>query len=289
MLFRVDRRQLDVRHHHAGGAGGDAGPEGRQFHRVQPLARMRHHRQTEMRVDVGVAVAGEMLQRRQHARILQAADPSRHHRASACRILAERSDVDHRIARVVVHIRDRTEVDVHAEGPRFRADDLAGFVGQLRIAGRAERHRPRELRGAGDAHLHAPFEVGRGQKRQRRDRLQAIEDRRQFHRLAKDHGAVGVVQHDLRNRLGAAECDHAADLRFVNELDERLVFVAVATEIGGLKRREDHLPDQLFEGHLLDGRVDPGERGLVETVSLARQRHREDGDAHENGPKHAPW
>ena len=69
-----------------------------------------------MAVDIGVAVAGEMFERRQHACFLQAAHPSRDHRPGAHRILAERSDVDDRIARVVVDVRDGTEIDVHAEG-----------------------------------------------------------------------------------------------------------------------------------------------------------------------------
>ena len=149
------------------------------------------------------------------------------------------------------------EVDVHAERARFGADHLAGLVRQLRIAGGAKRHRARELGRAGDAHLHAPLEVRRGQQRQRRDRLQAIEDRGELQRLAEDDRAVGVVEHHLRDRLGAAERDHAADLRLVNQLDERLVVVAVATEIGGLERREDHLPDHLLERQLLERRVDP--------------------------------
>ncbi len=149
----------NVRDHDARGAGGDAAPERRQFHRVETLARMRNDRQAEMRIDVGIAVPGKMLQRREHAGVLEAARKTRDHRAGLGRIFAERSNVDHRIARVVVDVGDRRKVDVHAERARFRADHLAGVIGELRIAGGAKRHRARELGRAGDAHLHAPFEV----------------------------------------------------------------------------------------------------------------------------------
>ena len=76
---------------------------------------MRDDRQAEVRIDVGVAVAGKMLQRREHAGVLQPAHQAGDHRAGPRGILAERSDVDHRVARVVVDVRDRGEIDVHAE------------------------------------------------------------------------------------------------------------------------------------------------------------------------------
>ena len=71
----VERRQLDVRDHHARRAGGDAGAKRRELDLIEPLARMRNHRQPEMRVHGGVAMPGKMLERGQHAALLQPADP----------------------------------------------------------------------------------------------------------------------------------------------------------------------------------------------------------------------
>ena len=263
-LLGIDGRQLDVRHHHAGRAGGDAGPERRQLDGIEARAGMRNDRQPEMRVDIGVAVPRKMLERGEHAGVLHAPHPAGHHGAHASGILAERSDVDHRVARVVVDVGHGAEVHVHAHGPALGAGDLPRFVGQPRIAGRAERHGPRELRRARNAHPRAPLEIGRGQERKRRHRLQPVEQRGQLHRLPEDDGRVRRVEHHLRHRLSAAEGDHAADVRLVNQLHQRVVRRRITTEVGGVERGEDHLPDQLLEGQLPERRLNPLLSGLVE-------------------------
>ncbi len=250
---------------------------------------MRHHRQAEVRIDVRVAVPGEMLQRCEHPGVLHAAHPAGDHLACLGRILTERADVDYRIARVVVHVGDRAVVHVHAERARFGADDFARFIRQRGIACGSKRHRARKLRRAGDAHLHAPFEIGRSQQRQVRNRLQPVVDRGQLHRLPEDHRAIGVVQHHLRDRLTAAKGDRAADVRFVNQLDQLLVLVAVAAHVGGLKRRENHLADDLLDRQFPERGVHPRaarlvERGLL-TMDGECQHHGADGDG--KASKHA--
>ena len=112
------RGHLDVAGHDRFGAGRDPGLERRQLDALEPLARMLDDRQAEMRVDVGVAVPGKMLERGDHAGRLQAADVGRRERADLRRILAERARVDDRVARVVVDVDDRREVDVDADGAR---------------------------------------------------------------------------------------------------------------------------------------------------------------------------
>jgi hypothetical protein len=287
LLVGIDRRQLDVRHHHGGGAGLDARPERRQLDRVETLARMRDDRQPEVRVDVGIAMAREVLKRGEHAAFLQPAHPAGDHLAGLGGILAEGADVDHGIARVVVDVGDRRKVDVHAQGARFGRDDLAGFIGQLRIAGGAKRHRPRELGGAGNPHLHAPLEVGRGQQRHARDRLQAVVDRGQRQRLAQDGRAVGAVEHHLRRGLGAAERNHPADVGLVNQLHERLVFVGVAAQVRRVEGREHQLPDQLLDRHLLERRVHPLPRRLVERLLRGSRRNETGKDDGNSGTAHA--
>ena len=92
---------------------------GTQLDAVEPRAVERDHRQAEMAVDVGVAVPGEMLERRDHPAVARAGDVGADQRGDARRILAVRADVDHRVARVVVHVGDRREVHLHAERARL--------------------------------------------------------------------------------------------------------------------------------------------------------------------------
>ena len=64
--------------------------ERRELDRVEPLARMIDDRQPEVRVDVGVAVPGKVLERREHAARAQTADVRRGQPADQLRRLAER-------------------------------------------------------------------------------------------------------------------------------------------------------------------------------------------------------
>ncbi len=92
-----------------------------------------------MRVHVGVAVAGEVLRASDDSGGLGSSDErgrvSRHQSA----VGAERPDPDHRIRRIDVDVRDRSEIEVHAdihEIPRDRGGDL---LGQVDVVHRAER------------------------------------------------------------------------------------------------------------------------------------------------------
>ena len=116
---RIERRQHDVRRHHRLGALLHAAAERQQLDAVEPRAIVGDHRQAEMAVDVGVAVAGEMLDRRDHPAVARAGDVGADQRGDALGVLAVRPDVDHRVARVVVDVGDRREVDLHAERARL--------------------------------------------------------------------------------------------------------------------------------------------------------------------------
>jgi hypothetical protein len=67
-----------VRGHHRIGALLDAGTERRQFDRIKPRAVDANRRQTQVTVDVGVAVPRKMLDRRQHAALVRAVDVRSH-------------------------------------------------------------------------------------------------------------------------------------------------------------------------------------------------------------------
>ena len=140
----IERRHLDVRGHDRVGAGGDSGAKGRQLHLVEPLARLLDDRQAEMRIHIGVAVPGKVFERCRHACRLQSANVGGRKTSDHGRILTIRSGVDDRVARIVVHVDDRREVHVNAEGARFLSGDASGFLRQLFVPGRAECHQARE-------------------------------------------------------------------------------------------------------------------------------------------------
>ena len=134
-----------------------------------------------MTVDVGVAVPGKMLERRDHPAVARAGDVGADQRRDPRRILPVRAGVDDRVARVVVDVRDRREVHVDAERARLDAGDPRLFADQAHVVAvgsrrdRAHRHLPWKLRRAGDAEADAGLEVGRVQQRHRGKRLQAVE------------------------------------------------------------------------------------------------------------------
>ena len=255
--IRVEQRQLDVADHDAGGAGGDAGLEWHELDLVEARARKLQHRQPEMRVHRGVAVPGKVLQRGEHAALLQPAHEGGGHGADPGRILAERSDVDHRVTRIDVHVGHRREVDVHAERPPLACGDAAGLEGELFVARGAECHRARKLRRALDAHPDTPLEVSRRQQRNGGDRLQAVDGGRERQRLPEDDRPVGGVEQDLRRRLFAAEADHTANVRVADKGAQLLEDVGIRAGVDTCEARHQELPDHLIGRQLLHRRVHP--------------------------------
>jgi hypothetical protein len=59
-----------VRHHHERHLRQQR-PEGRQLDAIEPRPVVLHDRQRQVRIDIGIAVPGEMLRARQHAGIAQ--------------------------------------------------------------------------------------------------------------------------------------------------------------------------------------------------------------------------
>ena len=60
-----------MRAHHHVRAGGDAGPKRHQLQRVEAPVVGGNDREPDVRVRLGVAVAGEVLQRGEHAVVVQ--------------------------------------------------------------------------------------------------------------------------------------------------------------------------------------------------------------------------
>jgi hypothetical protein len=74
------------------------------------------HREVEVGVGRGVAVAGEVLGRREHPARLDPLHVGDRHPPHERRVLAEGAEVDDRVRRVVVDVHHRVEVHVDPEG-----------------------------------------------------------------------------------------------------------------------------------------------------------------------------
>ena len=120
----------------------DAGLEGRHLAREHLVPRLQALRIAEVRVGLGVAVAGEMLDAARHAGILQPLQIADDHRRGHLGIVAEGTGADDDVLRVGVHVGHGGEVDVEAVATQIGADGVAAVVGILRIArGTDGRHR----------------------------------------------------------------------------------------------------------------------------------------------------
>ena len=178
-------------------------------------------------------------------------------------VLAERPDVDDRVARVVVDVDDRIEVDDDAEGAAFFGGELAGAIREIGIARGADRHRARQPRGAVQHVADAALEVGRRQQRDLRVALQPVEHRRGRVRIAfarRAAAAVGRVQHQRGKRLGAAEDVDAADFHVADQVLQLLEIFAVGAGEARVQRGDEELADLLVERHLAERLLDPARR-----------------------------
>ena len=199
-----------------------------------------------------------------HAARAQTVDEGRRHLADTLGILAERSGVDDRVARVVVHVGNGREVHMNANRPRLLGDDPARLLGQHRVARRAERHGPGKLRTAGDAHADAKLEIRRVEERHLRQRLQPVQRRRRGVRLPQRGAAVRRVQQHRRHWLARAEHQEAADVRRRHQRPEAIERIRVGRNERRLERRHQQLTHLLVNGERRHRLVDPATRGFVE-------------------------
>jgi hypothetical protein len=109
-LLRVETGQEDVRGHDGARARRDGGAERHELAVAERLERQVDDRQREVGVGRGVAVAGEVLRARGHARRLEAAHPRGGVPRGELGVGAEAADADDRVVGIGVH------VDVGREG-----------------------------------------------------------------------------------------------------------------------------------------------------------------------------
>ena len=156
-----------------------------------------------MRVLRRVSVTGEVLRRRRDAHALAAAYPRCRELGDALRVVAERARADHRIARVGVHVADRSVIHQDAVGEQTLTDGARRALRVRGVAGRADRHRARERRAIADADDGAAFLVDPDRHRRQAAAPRRVLDFAQHRadlRLRLDVAAEGEEQNDRRPR-----------------------------------------------------------------------------------------
>ena len=135
----AERPYDDVRGHDRLHARGDGRAERLECDFLDRL----DHRKREVRVDRGVAVAGEVLGARRDTRTLQPADEGADVSGDELSVRAERANPDDRVERVRVHVRDGREVEVDPGSSELRAHGRPDALGQVDVVHDAERAVPR--------------------------------------------------------------------------------------------------------------------------------------------------
>ena len=157
-MLGVELRVDDVRRHHRWCFVLQSF-EGKEFKRFELGARLVDHRQLEVRIDMRVAVAGEVLDAAGHALAQRAAHPRAGQARDIVRVFAEASLGDDRVVRVVVDVEHRSEIPVEAEAAQPARHRFTDDLGERRVARGAERHRRRRLRQEGHANHRAALLV----------------------------------------------------------------------------------------------------------------------------------
>src|SRR5262249_3613001 len=87
-----------------------------------------------------VGMSGEMLPRCDHAVLLKTVHECRAERRIDARILAERTNPDHRVRWIVVDVEDGREREMNAERATFHRGNATLLVGEGCVACRADSH-----------------------------------------------------------------------------------------------------------------------------------------------------
>ena len=165
-VLGIELRVDDVRRHHGRRRllTRGQGAEGQQLQRLQLGQALVHRRQGVVRIDMGVAMAREMLDAAGHPLAQRAAHPGPGHARHQGRVLAEAALADDRVGRVVVDVQHRREVPVDAQVTQAARHRRADLLGQGLVADGAQRHRGRRLRQAGGPHDRAALLVDADQR-----------------------------------------------------------------------------------------------------------------------------
>ncbi len=108
---------------------------------MQTLAAVPYDWQRHMRIGAGIAMSGEMLQGRQHARVLKSTHDCGNHRRGQMRVAAKRTPPDNRIVGIGFQISNRRKIHRNANRSQFLPNRLPESISQLGVACRRDQHR----------------------------------------------------------------------------------------------------------------------------------------------------
>ena len=169
----------------------------------------------------------EMLGGRRHILAMYALDVCLSKFSRDLRIAAEGTQTDDRVVRIIVDIRNRSEVRVDTDRAQLAADDLAGHDRILRIASSAQRHIARQSGAAG----------------------QPVDDTAFL--VSADH---------QRDAVFTKRLIHGRPLQAIGQLDiDRCVRVKVC-------REQDHTADIICADDVIDLIIDPRDRGNARAI-----------------------
>ncbi len=218
--------------HHRGNARFDHGPEREQLQLPQAGELVRDQRQSVMGVDVGIAMAGEMLCRGDDLLLPIGVYHCPAQAGHLLRIGAERAHPDDRVGRVVVDIDHRGEVKVDPQNAQLARDHGGVQAGQLVAAGGAQGHVAGENRDPFGKTGHGAAFLVHGNKERHQIAVEgALLD------LLRQTGHLGGA-FDI---AGAAEQDHAPQGK-LPQLRRRLGSELRPAEVG-----DDHLAHFLLQ------------------------------------------
>ena len=139
-----DRLERDVGGHREVGACLDRGPERDQLHGVEPGTVVAQRRQPVVRVGERLAQSREVLDGGGRAGVAEATHGRGGERGDRGRVVAERPDTHGGVAGVGGEVADRRVRDVDAHRQQLGGGRVGDALGEVRVAGRAQRHRPGE-------------------------------------------------------------------------------------------------------------------------------------------------
>ena len=169
-------RDRDVGRHDRHDAGPDRLPKGNPLDLFQAPALCRYHRQGQMGIHLGVAVAGKVLGRCQNSGLLGSGHECRAQAPHHLRVLSIGTDVDDRICRIVVDVHHRGKYPVDSQGSSFLGGDASLPVGPLLRSGGPHGHVPGQGKGIANAECGPPLEVGTDQQGNGSLGLQSVDE-----------------------------------------------------------------------------------------------------------------
>ena len=146
-------------YHHTAQSGTHHFAERIQLDAIQTFTIIVEHRQSLMRVHVRISMTGKVFAYGQHTTTFQSTTVSQHLFGYFLRIFTERTNMNHRIQRIGIHIRIRCKIDMHTQFTKFPCHLTSVFINQLIVFNTAQSRILWEIRCTFQTHGEPPLTV----------------------------------------------------------------------------------------------------------------------------------